>query len=116
MKKLNRHAMMRKHKRNLKKKYGYGLYSGYRSNTKLHEEWCREKYGGCRNARNGGYEYWQNYYLTGPRQYAKDCTNRVIRAFYRDLINSLDADSLEDVQALTGSDYEKMYDYNWTIW
>lgn len=116
MRKLNRHARMRKHKRNLKKKYSHGLYEGYRTNLKLHEDWCRENCGDRCNARNGGYEYWQNYYLTGPRQYAKDCTNRVIRAFYRDLFNKLDGDRLEDVQALTGSDYEKMYDYDYTIW
>ena len=116
MRNINRHAMMRKHKRRMKKKYGYGLYNGYRTNIRLHEDECRENYGDCKNARNGGYEYWQSYYLTGPRQYAKNCTNRVIRAIYRDMLNTLDADALEDVQALRGSDYEKMYDYNWTIW
>lgn len=116
MRRLNRHAMMRKHKRKMKQKYGRGLYEGYRTNLRMHEDWCRENYGNCRNARNGGYEYWQTYYLTGPRQYAKEQTNGVIRAFYRDLINSLDIEDLEDVQALTGSDYEKMYDYDWTIW
>jgi len=112
----NRHAKMRKHKRELKKKYGHGLFNGYRTNLKLHEDWCREQYGNQRNSRNGGYEYWQNYYLTGPRQYAKDCTNRVIRAKYRDMLNVLHEDEMDDVQALRGSDYEKMYDYAYTLW
>ena len=113
---LNRHALMRKHKRNLKKKYGYGLYTGYRSNQKLMETEYREKYGDMKNARNGGYEYWQSYYLTGPRRYAKEATNSVIRAMYRALLNVTDPDALEEVQAFTGSDYEKVFDYDWTIW
>lgn len=113
---LNRHALMRKHKRNLKKKYGYGLYTGYRSNPHLMETEYRDKYGNCKNARNGGYEYWRHYYLTGPRQHAKHCTNRAIRAIYRDLLNKIDAESMDDVQALSGSDYEKLFDYMWTIW
>jgi len=113
---INRHAMMRKHKRHLKKKYGYGLYNGYRTNLRLHEDECRQNSKDWPNARNGGYEYWQTYYLTGPRQYAKSCTNRAIRAYYRDILRTLAEDELEDVQALCGSDYEKMYDYDWTIW
>lgn len=113
---INRYALLREHKRQLKKKYGYGLYQGYRENTKLHEAECRERYGDRKNARNGGYEYWQSVYLTGPRQYAKDCTNSAIRAMYRNLLSSADEEALEDIQALTGADYEKIFDYMWTIW
>ena len=113
---MNRHAQMRRHKRKLKEKYGRGLYTGYRTNPKLMEEEYREKYVDMKNARNGGYEYWQSYYLTGPRKYAKETTNGVIRAMYRALLSVLDPDELEDVQALKGSDYEKTFDYDWTIW
>ena len=88
----------------------------YTTNLKKHEQECRDRNGDSRNTRNGGYEYWQLYYLTGPRKYAKDCTNSVIRAFYRNLLNTHDPDELDDAQALSGSDYEKMFDYNWTIW
>lgn len=112
----NRYAMMRKHKRKLKKKYGYGLYEGYKTNIRLHEDKCRRENGNSPNARNGGYEYWQSYYLTGPRQYAKKCTNRLIRARYRDLLRTIEEEALDDIQALCGSDYEKMFDYDWTIW
>ena len=113
---LNRYAMKRRHKRNLKKKYGHGLYTGYRSNPYLMEAEYKEKYGDWPNSRNGGYEYWQQCYLTGPRQYAKNCTNRVIRAMYRDMLKNMDIESLDDIQALQGSDYEKIFDYMWTIW
>lgn len=113
---INRHAQMRRHKQKLKRKYGYGLYTGYRTNPKLMEEEYREKYGDMKNARNGGYEYWRSYYLTGSRKYAKSATNGIIRAMYRGLLSVLDPERLEDVPALTGSDYEKTFDYDWTIW
>ena len=113
---LNRHAMVRKHKRKMKQRYGRGLYTNYRTNLRLHEDECCEKYADRQNIRNGGYEYWKTYYLTGPRRYAKSCTNRAIRSRYRDMLRTIAEDMLDEVQALCGSDYEKMYDYDWTIW
>lgn len=113
---LNRYAEKRRHKMKLKKKYGHGLYEGYRTNLRRHEDECRECWGDTRNARNGGYQYWQAYYLTGPRQYAKTCTNRAIRARFRDLLRAMDEEFLEDVIAPHGADYEKEFDYDWCIW
>lgn len=113
---INKNAALRKHKQKMKKRYGCGLYTTYRTNTKLHEEECREKYKDCPTARNGGYEYWKTYYLSGPRQFAKNCTNRAIRCAYRRMLHSLSEESMDDVQALTGADYEKMFDYLWTIY
>ena len=113
---INRHAMMRKHKRNLKKKFGYGLYNGYRTNIRLMEDEYRNAFGDAKNRPNGGYRYWRHAYLSGPRQYAKDNTNSTIRAMYRDMLNTIDSDAMDDVQALNGSDYEKMFDYWWTIY
>lgn len=113
---LNRHAEKRRHKRKLKQRYGHGLYTRYRTNLRLHEDECREENIDNPNARNGGYEYWQAYYLTGPRQYAKFCTNRVIRAMYRDMIRRMAEEDMDEIPALKGSDYEKAYDYAWTIW
>ena len=114
--KLNRHAQMRKHKQELKRKYGHGLYEGYRTNLRRHEDECRERWGDMRNARYGGYQYWQAYYLTGPRQYAKFCTNRAIRAMFRDMLRNMTEDMMDDVPVFRGADYEKMFDYDWTIW
>ena len=112
----NRHAELRRHKRKMKQRYGHGLYTTYRTNLKLHEQECRDEYGDMPNARNGGYDYWKIYYLTGPRQYAKDCTNRVIRAMYRDLFRKMNKEDMDEIQAYHGADYEKAYDYAWTIW
>ena len=63
--------------------------------------------------RNGGYHYWEEFYLTGPRAYAKSCTNRKIRAKYRDMINREDP---EHIMGLKGSQYEKEYDFRWTLY
>ena len=115
-KRLNRHAAKRKHKRILKQKYGYGLYEGYKTNLRLHEDKCREEYADNRDARNGGYEYWQAYYLTGPRQYAKEATNSVIRAMFRDILRNMTEDDMDEIPVFRGSDYEKAYDYMWTVW
>lgn len=111
----NRYANKRKHKINMKRRYGHGLYTSYRSNIWLHERECREE---CNSpyARNGGYEYWKTYYLSGNRRYAKYCTNRAIRAYYRDQFRRLNSEDMEDVMAMRNSDYEKAYDYDWTIW
>lgn len=63
--------------------------------------------------RNSGYRYWETLYLSGPRQYAKDCTNRRIRRrFNKEMMDYED----EDVPALQNSDYRKEYDYDHTIW
>jgi len=63
--------------------------------------------------RNGGYTYWETFYLSGPRKFAKRCTNRKIRGTFRELIANADP---EDVPTLRGSDYEKLFDYFWTIY
>jgi len=121
MNRLNRHAMKRKHIREQEKKYAKGYCYGRRGQhsisylrDKLREEaaednWYNRRY----PKRNGGWEYWKSYYLTGPRQFAKKCTDRRIRQKYRQIIHHYDP---EDVTAPHGADYEKEYDYAWTIW
>lgn len=118
-KRMNRYANKRKHKKRLKRRHAM-LYDGCRTNLDL----VRQRYQGedfwwRDHHRNGGYEYWQQFSRSGARAFAKDATNSVIRARYRELLNDLDMEdpeTLEEIQALTGSDYEKMFDYWWTIW
>ena len=64
-------------------------------------------------SRNDGWEYWQEWYMTGSRQYAKKYSDKRIRQKYRQLIRNTDP---EDITAPRGADYEKEYDYVWTIW
>ena len=116
----NRYANKRKHKRKLKQRHAM-MCDGARTNLDL----VRQRYQDERDTfpwwekhhpRNGGYEYWSQFYLSGPRQYAKECTNSVIRSRYRDILRSIDDDNMDDIQAFQGSDYEKMFDFWWTIW
>ena len=120
--KINRHAQKRKHIRELERKYATKYHFGRPCNVRLLRDeleqnatedwWWNIKH----PPRNKGWEYWKTWYISGRRKYAKDCTNRVVRAYYRDILSSLEDEDIEDIQALKGSDYEKMYDYNWTIW
>ena len=120
--KTNRYANKRKHKRELEKKYakGYAYGSGQYDVKFLKQklvseanaeenEWWRRKH----PPRNNGWEYWRTYYMTGMRQYAKKYSDKKIRQKYRRMFRKED---LEDIAALRGADYEKEYDYTWTIW
>ena len=74
-----------------------------------HSDWWSEKH----PPKNGGWEYWGEYFLSGMRQYAKKYSDKRIRQKYRQMIKKMDP---EDVTAPRGADYEKEYDYWWTIW
>ena len=110
------YARKRKHKRELEKKYAtqYGNYSVNTLREKLrreaHEDWWWLK---KHPPRNDGWEYWRTYYLSGPRQFAKKYTDKRIRQKYRQQIKKADH---EDVMAPRGADYEKEFDYFYTIW
>ena len=66
-----------------------------------------------RYQRNNGWEYWTEWYMSGRRQYAKKYSDKRIRQKYRQMISNMDP---EDVTTLRGADYEKEYDYAWTVW
>ena len=116
---INRHAKLRKHKRILKKKFGYSMWSSdYYTNAKLHEQKCIDEGHWWRpekHRRNGGYEYWRTCYISGLRGFVKQSTNGVIRARYRNMLSGVDADNSEDIQALQHADYQKYYDFD-LIW
>ncbi len=119
---INRYANKRKHKCRLKQRHAM-LYDGCRTNLDLvrqryqddNDWWWWQKH----HPRNGGYEYWQQFARSGRRRYAKEMTNGVIRSRYRDILRDIDMDdedALDEIQTLTGSDYEKMFDFWWTLW
>ncbi len=123
MAKTNRYTRKRKHKQILEKQYANQYHYGRSSpcdvrllRDKLTREaeeeadsWWYRKH----PPRNKGWEYWRIYYLTGMRQFAKKFSDKRIRQKYRQMIKKMDP---EDVTAPRGSDYEKEFDYNWTIW
>ena len=116
----NRRERKIRHKREMKKKFakGYGYGSGQYDvrwlRDKLEREaqedtWWRSRH----PPRNSGWEYWKTYYLSGRRGYAKKYSDKRIRQKYRQIIKKYD---YEDVFVPNGSDYEKEYDYDWTVW
>ena len=112
---LNRHAMKRRHKREVQKRY-MRKYGGPQS-LKMFEDKLRheaeEDWYWKNPPRNGGWDYWTEWYMSGRRQYAKKYGDKRIRQKYRQMIKKMDP---EDVTAPRGSDYEKEFDYNWIIW
>ena len=119
---LNRYAKLRRHKRYLKQRHAnaYCRWNVHDDERKCKEDFEEDKILGSRfmlhDLRNNGYRYWRNYYLSGTRKFAKESTNRKIRAKYRDLIRNKPIEYLSDVPAPQGSDYEKEFDYFWTLW
>ena len=66
-------------------------------------------------------QYWTTCYISGMRGFAKDMTSSILRADWRNKKNALlllDDDELEDADYMIGdkADYQKCFDYAWTIW
>lgn len=116
---LNHYERKRQHKRELKKKHAvrYSLFDPGFDERKTKEDFAKDLEDGYhwkwQDPRNDGYNYWFEFSLSGPRQYAKDCTNRRIRSKSKQLLAN---EEFENIMSLQGSDYEKEYDYWWTIY
>ena len=114
--KKNRYAKKRKHKRELEKRYAtlYGEYNVKKLRDRMIKEaenddsWWSRKH----PPRNRGWEYWHSFYRSGSRHFAKQYTDRRIRQKYRRMIRNRDH---EDIHALKGADYEKEFDFAYTI-
>ena len=66
-------------------------------------------------------QYWSTCYVSGPRSFAKDMTSSILRSDWRNMKNALlllEDDEFDDVDYDIGnnSDYQKHFDYTWTIW
>ena len=66
-------------------------------------------------------QYWTTCYVSGPRGYAKDMTSSILRSNWRNMKSDLllcDDEELDDIDYSIGnnSDYQKYFDYLWTIW
>lgn len=58
--------------------------------------------------------YWKHYYKdSAEKRYAKRTTNRAIRSKFRDAIRAADYD--EFPKSLSGSEYQRYFDYAWWI-
>lgn len=61
-------------------------------------------------------KYWKLLYLSGPRQYAKFVTSRKLRAEARKIKYLVEIGQIDKIPYLKNKDYEKYFDYDWTIW
>ena len=114
-KRLNRYARKLRHKYRLQRSHAlrFGYYTVQRD-RESETDW-NERFFGSKwyDPRNKGYQYWQQSCLSGRRRYAKFCTNRRIRSRYRILAKKADPD---EIVAPRHADYEKEFDYWWTIY
>ena len=58
-------------------------------------------------------DYWKTHYFSGPKKYAKDQTNSILRAKFRR--ENANAD-YESMYAPQHSEYQKYFDYAWSVW
>lgn len=66
-------------------------------------------------------QYWSTCYVSGVRGYAKDMTSSILRSNWRNMKSALllcDDEEFDDIDYSIGnnSDYQKYFDYIWTIW
>ena len=114
---INRHAQKRKGIQIQKKRF-CRMVDRYGNPKVVEDDYANEDgwWWTRHHRRNRGFEYWQRCYLSGARRYAKESTNGVIRTKYRNLLRPQNISANDDTVALRGADYEKEYDYLWTIW
>lgn len=100
------------HKRKMQEKHArkWGQPQGWKQMKVQYAHWTDSAHDPLR--------YWKDYSLSGPRQYAKDCTNSKLRAVIRDEVARAlkDAEFMETCESMRGAQYRKRYDYDWTIW
>ncbi len=105
-KQLNRYANKMIHKRkqkdNCRRKWFGGLSCSSWEDYKAHA-W----------EHNNSLEYWKTYYLSGPRKFARDQTNSALRRKFRDEFAS---DDYENMYAPQCAEYQKFFDYAYSIW
>ena len=59
--------------------------------------------------------YWKHYYKdSSEKRYAKRTTNRAIRSQFKNAIRYADLD--EFPKSLSGSEYQRFFDYEWWIY
>lgn len=104
-KQINHYASKMIHKRKQKNKYRRSYFGGY-----ICASW--EDYAAHAYEFND-LKYWREWYLSGPRQFARDCTNQKLRSSFREEISKED---YEDMYAPQNGEYRKFFDYAWTVW
>ena len=95
----------------------YEQYLATRSDEEREYRTRAYKQGGLPNCE----QYWSTCYVSGPRCFAKDMTSSILRSDWRNMKNALlllEDDEFDDIDysIVNNSDYQKHFDYTWTIW
>lgn len=66
-------------------------------------------------------QYWSTCYISGARGFAKDMTSSALRSSWRNMKNALlllENEEFDDIDYSIGnnSNYQKHFDYIWSIW
>lgn len=120
--KLNRHARTRRHidcqkKRYLKTPY---LWSAMGMSFKeylasLDDFWRHYSYGPRKDFMPGCEQYWRYCYLSSAKTFAKKATSKAIRNYWKQQLAH--CEDWEEIEAgMNRSDYQKQFDYDWTVW
>ena len=119
--KVSRYHKMREHKRRMKERFLKNPYStnigcSYADYLAHLDEFSKTYHWGA-NMTPNAYQYWSHCWLSGPKQYAKKSTARAIRNYWRNEINSFNGEDWDDFDAgMNNNDYQKLFDYAWTVY
>lgn len=117
--KVSRYYRMREHKRRMKDRFLKNPYS--RNVGKSYAEYLAELDEDERTYRHGGnmmpcaYQYWNHYYAGERGKFAKKQTSKAVRNYWREELAH--CEDWEDFDAgMDDNDYQKIFDYAWTVW
>ena len=120
--KVSRYYKMREHKRRMKDRFLKNPYM-YSAVGMEFEQYLASldpflrtySYGARKDYMPACEQYWRHAYISGPRKYAKEATNSKIRAYWRD--EFAHCDNWEDFDTnMQNANYQKYFDYNWTVY
>ena len=120
--KVSRYYKMREHKRRMKDRFLKNPYM-YSAVGMEFEQYLASldpflrnySYGARKDYMPACEQYWRHAYISGPRKYAKEETNSKVRAYWRNELAH--CEDWEDLDSnMQNTDYQKHFDYAWTIY
>ena len=120
--KVSRYFKMREHKRRMKDRFLKNPYM-YSAIGMEFEQYLasldpflrNHSYGARKDYMPACEQYWRHAYISESRKYAKEATNSKIRAYWRNEFTH--CDDWEDFDTnMQNANYQKCFDYNWTVY
>ena len=120
--KVSRYYKMCEHKRRMKDRFLKNPFMGSAIGMEfeeylasLNDFWRSYSYGARKDYMPACEQYWRHAYISGPRKYAKEETNRKVRAYWKNELAH--CEDWEDFDSnMQNTDYQKHFDYAWTVW